>query len=392
LNILCNDGAPISPVHIVAKVGQFLSLLAAQARVDASQLALRRLTDEPRLVDINVAKAQVSLAEAQLDEALHSVDRTNAKIAELNVNNAKNTLYMQQLTRDANQQRKEDLLKDPRTAPQANQLPSDTSENANLTSREFDVQIAQANLEAQQTRAGNVGSIASAQAQLLSAQHALAKLLEGGNEQDIKRAQANLSSAQVTLEQAKVALDKRKLLAPFDGVVARMNLHLGAQSPTGIAVVLLDTSSFYVDLPVDQLDIAKIAMNQAVNLKFDALPGTILPGKVTRIGQVGTKSGNVVTYTIRIELDSADPRLRSAMTATANIVTGKVSNIVRIPNRFVRVDRTTGKTYTSLRQPDGSYKEIEITLGLRSDTISEVKRGLKAGDVVTLPEFRQSGS
>ena len=63
----------------------------------------------------------------------------------------------------------------------------------------------------------------------------------------------------------------------------------------------------------------------------------------------------------------------------------QISNSVRIRNRFVRVDRLAGKAYATVRQPDGSYKEVEISLGLRNDTYSEVKQGLAVGDTVTLP-------
>src|SRR5579859_2136363 len=49
------------------------SLLLAQAKLDALQLALHRLTDPPSQVDLNVAKAALSLAQAQLTTAQGSV-------------------------------------------------------------------------------------------------------------------------------------------------------------------------------------------------------------------------------------------------------------------------------------------------------------------------------
>ncbi len=366
------------------------SLMLAQAKLESAQIVLRRLTDKPRDVDVNVAKAQLVLAQAQLYEALHSVDRTQAQIDQLNVSNAKNQLYVQQLTRDANNKLKNDLLQNPRTASQANSLPSDTTQNAGLTNQEFNVQIALSNLAADLSKSGNVGAIANAQAQVTSAQNVLDRLLEGGDKQDIVRAQANIQSAQAAVAQIKAQLDKLDLVAPFDGVVAKLNLHLGQQAPLGPAAILLDTSGFYVDLPIDEVDIARIALGQTVNLKFDSLPGNVLTGKVTRIGQTGEKAGNVVTYTVRVQLDPTTQPLISAMTATATIITGKVSAVVRIPNRFVLVDRQTGKTFATVRRKDGTYEKVEIKLGLRSDTVSEVLSGLNPGDVV-VPSISQTG-
>jgi multidrug efflux pump subunit AcrA (membrane-fusion protein) len=76
--------------------------------------------------------------------------------------------------------------------------------------------------------------------------------------------------------------------------------------------------------------------------------------------------------------------LRSAMSTTATIVTHQVTTVLRIRNRFVRLDRLAGKAYATVQRPDGRYQEVEITLGLRNDTYSEVKSGLNAGDTVAL--------
>jgi len=366
---------------------QLDALLLAQVKVDSVNISLRRLTDTPRPVDVAVYKAALALAQSQLYEALHSIDPKNAQIAQIQVDSAKNALYLQQLNRDADQKLKNDLLKNPWTAGQAAiVLPSDTAENAQLTGKEYDVQIAQSNASAAANQSGNVGSIGAAQAQVTTAQNALDKFVQGGDAQDIARVQASLQAAQTALAQARSNLAKTKLTAPFDGVIAKLNLHVGEQLPLGPAAVLLDTSSFYVDLPIDEVDIAKIALGQAVNLKFDSLPGAVLPGKVSRVGTIGDKSGSVVTYTVRVEVDPTGQPLLSSMTATTTIITGKVSSAVRIPNRFVRVDRSTGKTYATRRQTDGKLYETEIVLGLRNDTLSEVKSGLQAGDVVYPPQ------
>src|SRR5262249_37228946 len=218
--------------------------------------------DKPRQADLNVAKTALNLAQAQLDEALHSVDRLQGQIAKLSADNAKNALWMQQLTRDADKKAKDDLNKNPRTAPLAASLPSDTAENAALTSKDFDVQIAQANADAALTQTGNVGAIASGQAQVSAAKQAVDRLTEGADKQDIARVQANLDAAQTALEQAKAMLSKSKLISPIDGTVARLNLNLGEPVPNGPAVIILDTSGYYVELNIDEVHVARISIGQ----------------------------------------------------------------------------------------------------------------------------------
>ena len=364
------------------------NVLLAQARVNQQQIMLNRITAAPRQVDLNVAEAQLKLAQARLAESGSGVDPLQTKIAGLNVEVAKNNLWQSQLTRDANDKTKEDLKKDPRTAPQANALPSDTQNNATLQSKEFDVQIAQANADAAKHQTGNVGSISQAQAQVVSAQNALDTLKKGGDKQDITRAQANLDAAKAALAQAKTTLEKTKLVAPFDGVVATLNLNLGQPAPQ-TAAVLLDTSSFYVDLPVDEVDIAKIGLDQSVDLKFDSLPGTPFKGKVTYIAPAATKTGDTVTYTVRVEIDPSGHSLISTMSTTASIITGESTNVLRVRNRFIRLDRAKNQAFVALRQPDGTYKEVEVKLGLHNETFTEVTSGLSEGDVLVNPEVIQ---
>lgn len=361
------------------------AVLLAQAKIDAIQVVLHRLTDKPRQVDVNVAKTALNLAQAQLKAAQGSVDHIQAQIANLAAANAKNALWLQELTRDADKKLKDSLIGNAQTKTQGYAMPSDAAENTQLTQKGFDVQIAQANADAANSQTGNVSAITGAEAQVTAAQNALSKLLEGGDTQDVQRTQINLKAAQVALDQAKAALDKTKLLAPFDGVVGAMNLNLGEQAPAGAAVVLLDTSSFYVDLPIAEVNISKVAVGQEADLSFDAFPGTLLKGKVTRIGTSQQKSAGVVTYAVRVELNPDGEPLLSSMTTVANIVIGQASNVLLLPNRYVRVDGATGKAYARLRQTDGSFQDTEIVLGLQNETVTEIKSGLHAGDVVALP-------
>src|SRR5450432_164468 len=361
------------------------AVLLAQAKINTIQVVLNRLTNPPRQVDVNVFKTALNLAQAQLKAALGSVDHVQAQIAQLSADNSKNVLWLQELTRDADKKLKDSLLGNPQTKTQGFAMPSDAAENSTLTQKGFDVAIAQANAQAAQSQTGNVGAITAAQAQVVNAQNALDKLMEGGDSQDIQRTQINLKAAQVALDQAKAALDKTTLVAPFDGVIGNLNLNLGEQVPVGPAAIILDTSSFYVDLPIDEVNIAKVAVGQDAELTFAALPGSVLTGKVTRIGTSQQKSGGVVTYAVRVELIPDGKPLLSSMTAVANIITAESKNVLLIPNRFVRVDGSTGKAYARVRQTDGSFQDAEIVLGLQNETVTEIKSGLQAGDVIALP-------
>ena len=363
------------------------AVLIADARVMSQQIVLRQLTDKPRNEDVMVKKAVLNTANAQLYEAQHSgTDPLQVQINKLGVETAKNQLWQSELTRDANNKTKSDLLSNPFTKAQANVLPNDTQNNANITGQDFNVQIAQANLDASSSTGSSVSAIASAQAAVTQAQVDLDNLLKGGDQDQVAQATAELQQAQSALDLAKSNLTKATLVAPFDGIVAQLNVHVGERTPLGAAAVMLDTSTYYVDISVDETDISKLALDQPTTLTLDALPGIDVNGKVTRIAQTGTKNGSVVTYSVRVEIDPAGQPLLSSMSVTANITTSIVKDVISVRNRFVRLDRATGKATVNVRQPDGTYQPVEVILGLRNDTYTEIKSGLNVGDTIAILE------
>src|SRR5262249_28044479 len=128
------------------------ALMQAQLKLQQQQVALKTLTDKPRQVDINVAQANLDLAKAALKSASSGGDPLQTQIDALNTEVAKNQLWQAQLTRDANNQKKDDLLSNPKTASAAGNLPSDVQNNASITTADYGVQISQAQLAAAQSQ------------------------------------------------------------------------------------------------------------------------------------------------------------------------------------------------------------------------------------------------
>ncbi len=363
------------------------AIAAAQEKVNDQQLALEKLTAKPRQVDIDVAQANVNLAQATLNESqIGPTDSLQIQIAQLNVQLAQNQLWQAQLARDISNQRATKTKPLNSTAVDAN--------NKSINSATTNVTIAQDQLNATRSQGANVGSIDAAKTQLLSAQQQLQTLLTGPDPKDVQQAQDNLAAAQEALASANQALNDTKLMAPFDGLVAQINLSAGQasaqSSSTTPAVVLLDVSKFYVDVPVAELDIAKIKLNQVVSLRFDALPGAALNGTVSQIATT-PNTGTPVTYTVRIVFSPAGQPLLSTMSTTANIVTSSATNVIRLPNRFIRQDSTTNQTYANVRKADGTFQNVPIQLGAANDSYTEVTSGLNVGDVVAAPTVSGGG-
>ena len=66
------------------------------------------------------------------------------------------------------------------------------------------------------------------------------------------------------------------------------------------------------------------------------------------------------------------------------IVVNELDYVLMVRNRFVRIDRTTNQAFVTVMGENGVYEEVEVVLGLRNDTFSEVISGLEAGQRVFL--------
>jgi HlyD family secretion protein len=140
---------------------------------------------------------------------------------------------------------------------------------------------------------------------------------------------------------------------------------------------------------VDEIDVRQVAVEQPVRLSIDALPDAEVTGKITRISPTAANVNNVVAYEVTIVPDATDAPLRAGMSATAIITTAEVDDVVLIPNRFITLDRDTGKAYVYKMVNDQPALQ-EVELGLRNDRESQVLAGLDAGDTLAL--VTQSGA
>jgi multidrug efflux pump subunit AcrA (membrane-fusion protein) len=147
------------------------------------------------------------------------------------------------------------------------------------------------------------------------AKHQYEISLDGPNADQLGFAKANL-------EAAKDALSSYVITAPFDGVVADVNVEVGDQVTVETrAISIADSSQWIVETTdVTELEVVKLSLGQKVNLVPDALPDLILKGTVTEISNAYTQQGGDILYTVRVRVENPDSRLRWGMTIEATFI------------------------------------------------------------------------
>ena len=147
------------------------------------------------------------------------------------------------------------------------------------------------------------------------AKHQYEISLDGPNADQLALAKANLDAA-------KDSLSNYVLTAPFDGVVADVNVKVGEQVDTETrAVSIADFSGWTVETTdITELEVVKLSAGQKVKLVPDALSDLALAGTITEISQAYTQQGGDILYTVRIAVTNVDPRLRWGMTVEATFL------------------------------------------------------------------------
>ena len=399
--VLISEGDEVTAGQLLARLDTDqleLALEDAGLALELQQVALAALTAEPREEDLAVARAAVYAASTQLESARVAPDPRQEEIARLQYEIALNQLWQSQLQRDSVQEAVdsiEELKRQPApeiapgvTAPiSVPAPPSLRPAEAGIDQAEFGVAIAEQQLLGAQNAEASSASIAAASSAIVSAQSQLDRLLEGPDETTLSITNAQLQQAYLAVELARHQLSLAQITAPFGGTVTHVNIAAGENPPaTRAAIELLDDSVYFIDLSVDEMDIPSIQLGQRVELQLDSLPGVVLTGAVTRIDNVATNLGGLITYTVRVTLDPTDQPVRVGMSATATIVVDEALDVIRLRNRFIRIDRRTQQTFVTVREADGTLNEVEVVLGRRNETFSEVVSGLaESAEVVLLP-------
>jgi multidrug efflux pump subunit AcrA (membrane-fusion protein) len=298
-----------------------LALAQANAALKMAQAQLAQLKAGARPEEIAQQKQAVQAAQAALAGAQARLDQLQAGARQAEIADAESALSQAEAAWKTKSDAYDDNLR--------NGVLGATEEHlrAQLQAAEEAVTAAKARLaqiKAGPTEAelrGARAAVDAAQAERDAAQARLDQIMASATQEQIAVAEANVAQAQAAADLAQANLDKLQLVAPFSGTVGNVYAHEGELLAAGqTALALGDLSSLRVETTdLSEVDIARVAVGQPVNVTFDALKGQTLQGRVTRIAPMSSASQGGVNYTVIVELDQLDPALKWGMTAFTDI-------------------------------------------------------------------------
>ena len=198
----------------------------------------------------------------------------------------------------------------------------------------------------------------------------------------------SIAAARATVAAAQAALAKTRVVAPFSGIVTRLDAKVGEIiSPTTPVISLQGNGIFHIETYVPEVAIAGVAVGNSATTTLDAYGLSVaFPAVVVRVDPAETVKDGVPTYKVTLAFRTADPRIRSGMTANVTLVTGTLPNAIVIPEGAVSEEN--GSSYVSLIK-EGEIVKRSVTAGL-SPALGQVAilSGLSGGDVVLLEPAR----
>lgn len=374
-----------------------LALEQADVALQISRAQLDKLEKPASETDLLAAQANISVAQASVASAEAGLASAQASYRKLLAGSSAEELAVQRSQvrqAEVNVRQAQSAYDEVKNSPNIGALPQATQlEQATIA---YDVALTQFALtqrgadEAQ--IAGALAQIAQAElsvrqarSTLLTAQNSLNSLVDGPAAEDVEIARAQVRQAELSKLQADIALHNSLLHAPIHGIVSQVNLRQGELYGSSAlpAIVLTDLASFHMTVLVDEIDVRQVQMGQTVRLSLDALPDADIAGQVTKISPTARNVGGVVAYEVEIVPDSTDAPLKAGMSATAIITTAQVDNVLLVPNRYIQLDRETGRSFVQKIISDAPTLQ-EIELGLRNDRFSQVLAGLNDADEIAL--------
>ncbi len=209
------------------------------------------------------------------------------------------------------------------------------------------------------------------------------------------QAQCEASRVTVLMGQARINvaranLSRTRLVAPFDGVVAKIEGELNeyvTPSPIGVptppAVDLIENNCYYVSAPIDEVDAAAVRVGMDSRISLDAFKDKKFAGTVRRISSyvldVEKQARTVDVETSFINKDDFK-NLLAGYSADVEIIISTRADTLKIPTEAI-VDGNKVFIYG-----DGEKKvhEVKITTGLANWAFTEVLSGLTEDQLVVV--------
>ena len=196
--------------------------------------------------------------------------------------------------------------------------------------------------------------------------------------------EAAVERARASLAEATINVGYSVIRAPVGGTIASISTYVGETvaasfaAPTFLTIVDLDRLE--VQAYVDETDIGRVEVGQAVTVRVDAFPGQELPGAVRAIYPKAELINNVVDYVVIVDLRDPHGLLRRPeIPAPLDFLRARRADVGAIPRAALLQE--AGESFVVVRE-GAEFQQRRVETGLSTPQQIEIVSGLAAGETI----------
>ncbi len=200
--------------------------------------------------------------------------------------------------------------------------------------------------------------------------------------------QSGVTQARANYDAAVTAYEKSLIKAPYDGIVAELNLEVGELSQITAVIPLapiriVDVKPRYVRAEIDEVDLPKVKVGLPARVKILAIRKEPFKARVRKVVPfVSSIREQDRTSEIELDIDSEGLLLPAGASADVEVVTDTKDDVLTVTSRAL-LGRGEDRYVYVLN--GAKLKKTPVKIGIYGYTVSEIVSGLSPTDQVVLP-------
>lgn len=185
------------------------------------------------------------------------------------------------------------------------------------------------------------------------------------------------------------------LISPLDGTLIVRSVEPG-QTVANTNPVVVIADRLIVQAQVDETDLSLIKLGQEAEIRLDAYPERIIPGRVNEISYESQLVSNVNVYTVDVVPEQIPETFRSGMTANVTFIVTHLDQVLLVPSEAVtewprNIPKENSADFAIyVKKFGGKLKPVPVTTGQTDGRMTEIKSGLSEGDTIQIVRKKKS--
>ncbi len=213
-------------------------------------------------------------------------------------------------------------------------------------------------------------------------QYNLAKLDYDIAQKKISGSKRELELLQTQREMLVSKLDERKVVAYFDGIIAKLSVapgdYLNAKDTVG---TLIDRTYMTASVEIVETDVAKLSIGQTVHFTFPAYSNGTVDGYVVSYPAVGTvtnRGATVVNAEVRI--DNPPDEILPNYSFTGKIEIAAAVTVTIVERQAIGYDN--GNAYVEVVNADGTTSRRNVSVEAYGTQYVNILSGVRPGETL----------